>query len=360
MENDVEELIEKVDSNNYKCPECGAPMHYDPTFQSLKCDYCAKIIVLKEETSNVEFNFEQDANTDNSWQKEQHIIRCKNCGAENVVSKKEISLKCPFCSSTQVVEIDAIAGIKPSRVIPFKIDSNQALNAYQKIIKRKFFVPKYIKKMNLELTLNGVYIPVWTYDSNTFSSYKGRLGKHYVTTVGSGKNRRTVTKTRYFLISGTKVVDFDDVLVNASSSISQEDLNLLKPFDTNNSAVFDESFLAGFSTEHYSKDLNHGFADAKNVMKPAIKNAILRQYSYDVVSYININTHYDNVKYKYVLIPIWFGLFKHKNKIYRFLVNGESGKITAKYPVSIVKVLIVVLICIALVVGLLLLVKYYG
>ncbi len=360
MENEVEELIEQVDSANYKCPECGAPMRYDPATQSLKCDYCTKIIELKEESSNIELDFNQDVNIDNSWQNENHIIKCQNCGAENIVSKKEISLKCPFCSSTQVVESESIAGIKPSRVIPFKIDSNQALETYRGLIKRKLFVPKYIKKMNLDLTLNGVYIPVWTYDTKTFSTYKGKLGKHYVTTVGTGKNRRTVTKTRYFLISGTKIVDFDDVLVSAGSSISQEELNHLKPFNTNDSATFDESFLAGFSTEHYSKDLNKGFNDAKDAMQPIIKNYILKQYSYDVVSYVNINTHYDNIKYKYVLIPVWFGLFKHQDKLYRFLVNGESGKITAKYPISAFKVLLVVIICIAVFIGFLLLVKYFG
>ncbi len=360
MENEIEEVIEQVDSANYKCPECGAPMRYDPATMSLKCDYCGRVIQLKENSSTEELNYNEALNTDNSWQRETHIIRCENCGAENIVSKKEISLKCPFCSSTQVVESSSIAGIKPGRVIPFKIDSKQALESYRNLIKRKFFVPRYIKKMNLELTLNGVYIPVWTYDTNTFSSYKGKLGKHYTTTVGSGKNRRTVTKTRYFYISGTKIVDFDDVLVNAGNSISQSDLNKLKPFNTNESSTFDESFLAGFSTEHYSKDLKNGFDDAKATMQPIIKNYILKQYTYDVVSYINISTHYDNIKYKYVLIPVWFGLFKHKNKLYRFLVNGENGKISAKYPKSVWKILFVIGLCIAVFIAFLLLVKYYG
>ena len=35
-----EEFVEKVDNNTYKCPECGAPMQYDPESSSLKCDYC--------------------------------------------------------------------------------------------------------------------------------------------------------------------------------------------------------------------------------------------------------------------------------------------------------------------------------
>ena len=360
MNNVSEELIEKVDSANYKCPECGAPMKYNPSTQSLSCDYCNNNIVIKEQASNIEFDLDKVLEVDVSWQKENHVIRCKNCGSENVVSKKEISLICPFCSSTQVVEVDSLAGLKPNRVIPFKIDKKQAFECYQNIIKRKIFVPKAVKKMMLELLLNGVYVPIWTYDTNTFSTYVGRLGKHYTTTVGSGKNRRTVTRTRYFRISGTKVVDFDDLAVNAGNSIDQKDLNKIQPFNTNGASEFNEGFLAGFCAEHYSKTVNKGFDEAKQSMKGVIRYQILRNYSYDVVDYLNINTHYDNIKYKYVLVPVWFGLFKYKNKNYRFLVNGENGKITAMYPKSFVKILLFVLAIVAIFIGLLVIVANFG
>lgn len=358
--NNGEELIKKVSSEEYKCPECGASMQYNPTTKSLNCDYCGSNIVIHETISNVEFDFDDTLEVDFSWQQQTHIIRCKGCGAENVISKKEISSICPFCGSKQVVELDDIAGVKPNRVIPFKIDQNNAVENYKKYIKGKLFVPSYVKKMNLELVINGVYIPVWTYDTNTKSSYRGRLGKHYTVTVGSGKNRRTVTRTRWFFVSGYKDVDFDDIIINAGKSVEQSELNQILPFDTNNAAIFDESFLAGFKAEHYSKNLKNGFIDAKNQMKPIIKRKILNGYIYDVVDYMNITTNYDNVKYKYAMLPIWFGIFKHQNKSYRFLVNGENGKVTGKYPISILRVAIFILIIAVIFIGMLFLVSQYG
>lgn len=355
-----EEVIEQVDTNTYKCPECGAPMRFNPETSSLHCDYCNRVINLSKDTSNEEIDF-FGVETDNlSWQNETQVIKCVNCGSENVVSKKEMSTTCPFCGSKQVISYDAIAGIKPNRVIPFKVSLDDAKTLYQKVIKRKMFAPRKLKKSYLDLSLNGVYIPSWTYDSSTFSSYTGRLGKHYTVTVGSGKNRRTETRIRWYSIRGTKVLDFDDILVNSGKSLSQDELNQIIPYDTNNSLEFEEGYLAGFQAEHYSKDVKTGFNTAKNTMEASIRSAILRGYNYDVVGHLNVNTHYNKVTYKYVLLPVWFGLLNYHNKKYRFIVNGESGKIRAKYPKSVIKILSLIFGIIATLILLFYLVSVYG
>lgn len=359
MENQ-EELIEQVDNNTYKCPECGAPMRYDPETTSLKCDYCGRVINLEKEHSDEEIDFFSESNDNLSWQKETQLIKCTNCGNENVISKKEMSTTCPFCGSKQVITYDEIAGIKPNRVIPFKVSSLEATEIYKKKIKKKFFVPNKVKKMHLELSVNGVYIPSWTYDSDTFSTYNGRLGKRYTVTVGSGKNRRTETRIRWFYIRGTKVVNFDDLLVNSGKSLSQDDLNGISPFETNDSLEFEESYLAGFRAEHYTTDVKTGFISAKQTMTNRIRTAILSGYYYDVVGYLNVNTHYNKVTYKYVLLPVWFGILNYHNKKYRFLVNGETGKVKAKYPKSVIKILIVIFGIIAVIALLFYLVSMYG
>ena len=222
-----EEVIEQVDTNTYKCPECGAPMRYNPETSSLHCDYCSRIINLEKDLSNEEVDFFSAESDNLSWQNETQIIKCESCGSENVVSKKEMSTVCPFCGSKQVVSYDAIAGIKPNRVIPFKLSLDDAKLRYQTVIKKKLFAPRKLKKTYLDLMLNGVYIPSWTYDSSTFSTYSGRLGKRYTVTVGSGKNRRTETRIRWFSIRGTKNVDFDDVLVNFDTLRRMKTIQLL-------------------------------------------------------------------------------------------------------------------------------------
>ena len=108
MTENNEELIEKVETNDYKCPECGAPMGYNPTRDSLSCEYCGKVINLSENNSSFEEDFFNVKEEDLNWQNETQVVKCENCGSENVLSKREISLTCPFCNSKQVVSYDAI------------------------------------------------------------------------------------------------------------------------------------------------------------------------------------------------------------------------------------------------------------
>ena len=355
-----EELIEKIYHDTFTCPECGAPMRYNPETYSLICDYCSRVINLSNSHTFEEINFFGVGAENLSWQHETQTIKCVNCGNENIISKKEMSSTCPFCGSKQVVTYDSIAGIKPNRVIPFRLTSENAKQCYKEIIRKKVFVPTKVKKMRLDLNINGVYIPSWTYDTNTFTQYSGRLGKRYTVVVGSGKNRRVVTKIRWFSIRGTKTLNFDDILINSGKSLDQEELNDISPYNTNYSLEYDGGYLAGFHAEHYSMDVKSGFQIARGPMESTIKSAILRDYVYDVVGSFNMQTYYNKVTYKYVLLPVWFGLLKYGKKHYKFLVNGETGKIKAQYPKSVWKILALIFGIIAGVILTLYLIYLYG
>lgn len=345
LEQELEELEEqKVIADTYKCPQCGAPMKYDPETGTLICDYCEHKIEIEGVHSDKEEDFLKADVDDNSWKDETRVFKCQQCGAVNIAPANEMSITCPFCGSNQVMVSDDLPGKKPNRVVPFKISQVESKTEYANWIKKKLFVPSKVKKFVPELDNKGVYVPAWTYDSKSFTQYEGRLGVHYTTTVGSGKNRRTVTKTRYFSICGIKEVDFDDVLVNAGEKIDQKEIINISPFGTNDSVEYDEKFLAGFTSEHYSVDVQKGWDTARNEMKSIIESVILKDYHYDVVDYLKISTNHQNVTYKYVLLPVWIGSFKYKNKSYGFLVNGETGKLNGKYPLSPLKVSIAVFI----------------
>ena len=332
----------------YSCPNCDGALEFNPDKQELCCKYCGFGMPVDGKISDEEHDFLNNIEDNNTWNLESKVVHCDNCGSNTVIDNNEISFSCPFCGSNSVAETNELSGIKPHRVVPFKVSNEFSLECYSKWLKKKFFAPKKVKKEIPSLKLRGVYLPVWTFDTNTISLYKGRLGKHYTTTVGSGKNKRTVTKTRYFYISGTQKVDFDDLIINAGTNISQNEIDQISPFNTNDSYLYEKGYLVGFSAEHYTVKLNTGWENSKLLMKKQIERRILSRYSYDVVSYLNVNTSYNEIKYKYVLIPIWVGTYNYNNKKYRFISNGETGKSSGKYPVSPFRVTLLVLLCIML------------
>ena len=351
----------KTANDTYVCPSCGAPMSFDPATSKLRCTYCDTVIDINGEASDEELSFDDlDEKEDISWKDAMTIFRCPNCGAENVAPKTSLSMVCPFCGSNQVIDNTSIVGMKPNRIVPFRIDSDKAVANYQTWLKKKLLAPHKIKVNIPKLVKAGVYIPCWTYDTSSFSTYQGRLGEHYTVTVGTGKDRHTETRTRYFYVSGTKQVVFDDVLVEASKKIAQKDLNSVAPYRTNEAVVYDERYMAGFQSEHYSTTCKEGWTTAKQLMSPVIKNKILSDYRYDVVDYLNVKTQYANITYKYVLLPMWIGNYQWNSKTYSFIVNGESGRMTGSYPKSWLKITILVVLGLLIVSLLLYFILFYG
>lgn len=337
-----------TETEEYSCPNCDASLEFHPQNQTLCCKYCGFEMPVDGKASDEEFDFLKHVEEDNTWNKEAKVVHCDNCGANTVVDNNEMSFTCPFCGSNSVVESKEITGIKPHRVVPFKISNELSKENYSKWLKKKLYAPRKVKKEIPSLKIRGVYLPVWTFDTNTFSLYKGKLGKRYTVTVGSGDNKRTVTKIRYFYIRGNEKLNFDDLIVNAGSKISQDEISAIAPFNTNDSFLYENSYLVGFSAEHYTIKLNTGWENSKIIMKKQIERKILSNYYYDVVSYLNVNTTYNDIKYKYVLIPVWIGTYMYNNKQYRFIANGETGKSSGKYPISAIKVIFTVLIALIL------------
>ncbi len=343
-----------VDSENIKCPGCGNNLKFDPLTKKLVCEYCMNQIAIDNISNAEELDFLSAASGNMQYDKKTKVFTCDNCGARVVLDEGETAAKCAFCGSSHVICLEDLNGIKPNALIPFKFDKYNASQVYKNWAKKKIFCPtEFKKKLKLD-TINGTYAPCWTFDSNTFSTYNGRFGEHYTVTVGSGKNRHTVVKTRWYNVSGTYNKLFDDILIICGSDIPQKSFEKISPYSTNVSVKYDHRFLLGFSASHYKKDINESWAEAKKRMTDIIYKDIISNYHADVVDYLNVNTNHRGVRYKYVLLPVYVGAFNYKKKLYNIYVNGETGKVTGKLPKSPIRIAIAALLGVALFILLLL------
>ena len=186
------------------------------------------------------------------------------------------------------------------------------------------------------------------------------LGEYYyVTRRVNGKTVRE-RRVRYKHISGNFNHFFDDVLIQASTKITQKDIDKMQPFDTNASKEYDEAYLSGFSASRYERDGMACWEQAKGVIYQAIKKMILSRYHYDFVQSFDQSTNCEDITYKYLLLPVYVGHCSFKKKLYNFFVNGRNGKVSGKTPVSALKVTLVTLLGIAVVAGIALLVHFFG
>jgi hypothetical protein len=277
-----------------------------------------------------------------------------------VLDKREIAHVCPFCGSPSVVERTEIDALKPNAVLPFVLTKAQASEIACKWAKKRLFSPKKFKTFFLPEEINGVYLPAFTFDADTYSVYRGELGEHYTVTVHRDGKEETETRTRYFHVSGEYREFFDDIAVSATDVVPESTMKKVMRCDYHNCVEYKEDFLYGFSAMLYTKSGEACWADAQKQAEREIRRGILAKYNYDTVEYLHVKTSYSNRTYKYLLLPIYLGNYKYKEKSYSFYINGRSGKLKGKAPVSPARVSIAVVSGLVLAVGVCVLGRYLG
>lgn len=349
-----------VDANVSKCPTCGANLVYSPTLKKLHCEYCGGNVDIDLTDYAEEVPFDRLTHTYEDWSTETRIFACSNCGARTIVSRKDIAPVCPYCGAHNVVEQKDLVGLKPNAVLPFLIDAKTAAEKFKAWARRRFFAPRKYKKSAKAEKIRGNYFPAFTFDSDTFSSYNGRLGKYYTVTVRRNGKTYTEQRIRYFYISGTYSKFFNDVLIYANRNKDEKTMGKLLPFATDYAQKYNDDFIYGFGASQYEKEGTECWGEAQGKMREYVKNAILAQYTYDIIDSLNINMSFGRVTYKYMLLPVYIGHSKYRKKLYNFFVNGQNGNVAGKTPVSPVKVTALVLLGLLVVVGIGLLIYFFG
>jgi hypothetical protein len=239
---------------------------------------------------------------------------------------------------------DAMA---PGGVVPFEISQQKASELFKNWLKGKFFAPGAAKKSCEAKSFNGVYLPFWTYDSQTTSPYNVRLGYRHERTNSKGE---TETYYEYKEFSGIYEKFVDDEVVYASKRTDNPYINSVKQFDFSKLRSYSPEFIAGFMAERYTLGLDDGWQVAKDQIRTTLRSEIgsleKKKQHADTVEKVNFNTDFAKVTFKYVLAPIWISNYTFNGQVYNFVVNGQTGKVAGKAPVSIPKVIATILLII--------------
>ncbi|GHU99927.1 hypothetical protein FACS1894211_06230 [Clostridia bacterium] len=342
----------------FKCQNCGNDLSYDPKSGRMVCEHCGTSVAIEADRNVEQRPVDFSLDTQTQWGAETRTFKCDNCGATTTFDQNEFAAECAYCGSKKVLKIEQFEGIKPGAVLPFTLSVADACAAWLAWLKKRFFAPRKIKEDATLDHIKGVYSPCWTFDSDTFSHYNGIAGKYYYVTVGSGKNRHTERRIRYFPIRGTIAKNFRDIMVEASPHLTDKDMTRLAPFPMSQAVAYDKRYLSGFSADHYDKNLQAGWKDGAKIMEDRIRADIKRSVNADVIQSLNVSTSYNNSTFKHVLLPVYVSRATFKEKIYNFFINGVNGKVSGKTPISAGKVLLAVAIGLVATVGIGLAVYY--
>ena len=355
---DSQPTTNKQKQQRFPCPSCGADLVFDPKENCLVCPYCGHKEAIQKSDAQIEERAYADYRHLESAQLSKVAdnaveVSCTRCGATVTFTPPEVAGVCPFCGSTIVAQPKAADPmVAPEAVLPFAVTKRQANEVIKQWLASRWFAPNALKKMAYQEAISGVYIPFWTYDANTGSSYTGERGEHYYTTEnyterdaqGNTVTRtRQVQHTRWYPASGTVARNFDDILIPATKSVSRPRLAALEPWDLPQLNPYDPAFLSGFKAQRYQVELPEGFEEAKGIMAPVIESDVRNDIGGDEQRVNNINTSYFDVTFKHILLPVYIGAYRFNQKVYQVMINARTGEVQGDRPYSVWKIAFLIL-----------------
>jgi predicted RNA-binding Zn-ribbon protein involved in translation (DUF1610 family) len=334
----------------YPCSQCGAKLSFLPGSDVLKCPYCGfenKIAASTAKVEELDYRtyFEQAAREKDS--RDAQRVRCEKCAAETTMPPNVTSGICPFCGANMVFSAKSSRLIQPEALLPFKVTQNEAFAGFRGWIRGLWFAPGDLTNYaQSEGKLAGVYIPFWTYDSDTRTAYTGARGDYYYTTetYTTTENGRSVTRTRqvrhtrWTPASGTVSNNFDDILILASNSLPKDYTARLEPWDLKNLTPYADDYLSGFRAESYQVTLPQGFEQARLIMADVIRSTVAGDIGGDEQQIHSMNTQYSDITFKHILLPVWLSAYRFRDKIYRILINARTGEVQGERPYSAFKI----------------------
>lgn len=358
----IEEQKEEKISSELKCKKCGAVLAYEPGTTVLKCIYCGVENEI-EQTATVieEIDYEKFIREKFALEEKVDVasVRCQSCGASITLAPNVTADRCPYCASHIVIQGASTSKmVKPKALIPFKIDKSKAQQSFFQWINSRWFAPSDLKKSAQGGKIEGIYIPYWTYNTDTDSEYDGKRGiYHYRTeTYTTTENGRTVTRTRqvrytvWTPVAGQVASTFKNVLVIASQSLPVKYTEKLEPWSIEELVTFDDKYLGGFRSESYQVNVETGFTTAKQKMEPVIMSNIRSHIGGDEQQIDWVKTDYRDITFKHVLLPLWISSYRYRDKAFRFLINGQTGEVQGERPYSAFKIVAFVLSIILIIV----------
>ena len=330
-----------------RCPHCGgSDIETDTAAGKLKCKYCKTLFdaasdnaaggmeSLKGDTVN--------AGASDIVPGEDIVLtfKCPACGAEVVLNTEEAtSASCHWCRHVFSANEKMPNGAVPDLVLPFKITKDEAIAKVRESVDlnsptlltefRQNFKPEEVR---------GVYFPYMIIDLNTHWNSHGEAQK----SIGEAK----YPPYEYEEYNISREFDFlvDDLTVESSAGRLNQDtyvnsnniINAILPFDTENAVAWNANYLRGFASERRSVDTN----SLKEVVALQTGDMARRKIKTDSPQY-DRGIHWEKEhlkvngsKWKAAYLPVWLYSYKpeKESRIYYIAINARTGETVGCVP----------------------------
>ncbi len=351
-----------------KCPKCGATdISMNEKTGKLRCNFCRfefDGLLVNQDTEDDVFQLNEEIISDglrDIKEGAQNLItlKCTACGAEVVIDTNEtMQARCHWCRNTLSVNTQIENGAVCDMILPFKTPKTEAQAMLQTYIKNHnfFALPRFLKEFSID-NIMPVYFPYMIIDANVDANFQGTgeiEKRRYTVKVGKDSE-----ETRYdadlYNIGREFKMGVDDLIVESSSKRmdgsegeTNNIINAILPFDTENCVEFDANYMKGCNSER--RDVN--IEDMRETVKAQIKdiarynaNKLSEQYDRGIC-WSREDITYHGMKWKSAYLPVWLYSYYQKNNgmLHYVAVNARTNEMIGSIPINKIKLVMISLI----------------
>jgi uncharacterized Zn finger protein (UPF0148 family) len=311
----------------YKCPSCGSGMIFDSTTGMLSCSSCGR----KDNIEDIPDPLTRHTFTEDEA-KEYH---CRSCGAVLITEAETTATICSFCGSSVVLGDRLQGKLAPVKVIPFSISKEEAMRAFRKWCRNGRLTPSGFMTADRVKGITGMYVPFWLYDLHN----KIEVHAHGTKVRTYMKGDYQYTETQHYEIYRDILLNYVKVPIDASDKMNDELMDKLEPFPYDQLKSFKTPYLAGYIAEKYNYDDQELLPRAKDKISDYIDAYIRSATSgYTTVTYTSKHIDTKAARADYVLLPVWVIHYDYNKLHHTFAMNGQTGKVVGRPPISKIKV----------------------
>lgn len=326
---------------SYKCPCCGSQLVFDAASGNLSCNSCKNVFSAETmqqlgeaDASALQSKYDWENYTPRDFGEAESRdfsgYACPSCGAEVIGDNNMAATICPYCGNTQIVKKQFEGALRPDLIIPFKITKQQAIEQFEAACKKAPLLPKEFKNSKKIDEMTGIYVPFWLFDCRCRANMQFSAER-----VSSWSDSRyDYTKTDFYRIIRNGTIDFEKIPVDGSVKADDAYMDALEPFDYTAAVDFDTSYISGFLADRYDVSSKDSEPRANERVKRSTEKAFADTVlGYSIVNPISSAVSFSNGKIRYGLLPVWMMNIKYNGAVYKYAINGQTGKTVGKYPI---------------------------
>ena len=261
-----------------------------------------------------------------------HNFVCDGCGASMSYDASARTLRCPFCGNSHLSKQEDMKSVAPQRIVRFSVDHDRASAILRQWLGRGFWRPGDLASAAEITKVSAVYVPYWVFQARTHTYWTADSSD-----VPAG------ARGNWCPVFGEHHGVYEGVLIGASGVLTPHETSDLCPYDLAAAESADNVDTENMIVEQFRVQRKYARPLAHQGLENLDRQACQR-YVPAKCRNMRLNVLLEGLSSEPVLLPVWIMAYRYRDRLFRFLVNGQTGRATGQAPVSWNKILGVVAI----------------